>query len=424
MSELMTQARSWALTPLDGGPVTLPLVGLTRLASLVSAGTDVSVAVRVGRPEDAVLHGEWDRTGMQIDLDGGAIHFCLSTVHDANSDLFHRLGVALENAGPPAGTTFELACHSQQVSWASQRYLGTIEGKAVSLTSSYPALKSELLAGALELFRQGEEERCLSLASEDVASRVFQASEESLEFGNDQFVLRGAQIEAKESIADDPVWLTRLAGYAMLRTPQFAEAWNLHEALLLQETELANAASSLRAVTAQYQAARRQYGPQRQLVYLGKSEFSTAELGELAHIHAQDEADLDALFLELGFRPVGGLTSSDWYGSVAKAYSGPGGEVFGLVRADLQGRCNLDFRSSLADGGEVVTSTRADEAEDEPALPKASWLRYATYPKDSLKDLLAYHRQALSQAGPTRAVEGLSAIAEALDRVQSRLRAS
>lgn len=419
MTDVMALAQEWPLTPLEGGAVDLPLEALTRLASVVCAGGDAAVAVSVGAPDGPTLHGEWERTCMEPRVDGGAVHFRLDSVHNTDSNLLHRLGVALKNSHASAGTAFELASHAPRASWACQRYRGEISGDTLRLLSSYPGLRSDTLRRALELFRQGEEGQCLTLVSEEVAAQVFRAAKDSLEFGDGHFVLEGSTIRASASIADEPAWLTRLAGYAMLRSPELATAWNLQEALRTQEAELAAAANHARTLVAQY-TVRRAQGPQRDVIYAGKHQFSSAQLTELPHILSRDEEDMDTLLGELGFASAGGLLCLEWFGAIAKGYTRPGGEIFALIRADLRGRFTLDFRTSLPDGGEVLTSTRADEGEDQPGLARLSWLRHSAHPLDTPAQLLAHHRQALEGAGAPQPVESLEAIARALDRFMIR----
>ena len=421
MSKVIEAASALKVYPLKGGPVSLQLAGLSRLAQLVSVGREgVDCAVVVEVPAGCELSGEWDLTCLEHEGDDRVRTFA-GQGHLHTSSHFHRLGVALRNAQVASGTTFEFASYDAKKAWACQRYIGIIEGDAILISSSAPWLQAATLGDALELLRQGEEETSLRFETNDLASSLFAYSESSIEFTDGCFVLDGSEIQLGPAHQNEQAWLTKLASHAVLRTPAFLEAWDLTTALTQQQSGLAGFVGSLQAMTAQLLASQQSQAgtPPRDVIMKGRwSEFWTAELTEQPHVLAEDVADIDRMMAELGFSPAGALMALASYGEVAAGYTCSRGDVYGLVRADDQGRFSTDFRSFLEDGSVVITSTRPDDE----CLKPTEWLAYNSCPNESLTQLLWVHRQVLAPLGMAQSIGDLEGVARSLDATMAKLK--
>ncbi|MCE7869335.1 hypothetical protein DYH09_03045 [bacterium CPR1] len=385
-------------------PVALKVEHLPRLHRL-SWWTDGDSwpALRLLLPAGSALELDFERllcqgkqTGQQLEIT------CEKTAARwEHPRRLERLGAAL--TAVPDGTELELAMGGDA---PATRYRGTVSNKTWHISESSLKLTGEVLARALELSRQCDEEDWLeagSLAAE--VARGFQAE------WNDPCEVRvqGTRIFFDDA-DEDRSWLLLCGGEVFLREPSFQKHFpDLEKVLREREKESQALQQSLSQLGASFnQAMGIKSG---ELILKGKkSAYHRSSLVDLPWLTEEDVDLADRELAELGYEPVGDLMADAMAGAMLRGYCRPGGTAWASITTGAQGEFIREFFSNCEDGSSLTTTT-LPEAEARPARK----LLKLSCPELEVRELLAAHEAELKKLGLKPGPTGSDLIALAAD---------
>ena len=376
--------------------------------------------MHVQAPQGQLLEAEWDRTMFEHSGDQSTRTLEAVQVH---REMFTRLAAALEFGQIPAGTSLEVVAQAAK-SAGRHRYRGTVRDGIWHIESSFPRLAAPTLQAALELFRQGEEEYTVQAQTPEIAKAAAEAANHAVSFLTWSFWADGCQVSVPSDNQDEREWLSEVVKSIFLRTPEFQYAWELEDALAEQEEDFQNS-QGLTAALSQIQSTLNQSALKQSGVNLGDlvlegrfGRFFSAELDDLSHVEPEDVVGADEWMAELGFLPLGTLSSDKLAGAIARGYICPAGDAYGVVMAGPNGHFITEFYSWLENGSSLTSSTLPDLV-DQPG--KKCYRR--SFPSLPLPELAQKHREAMVKMGKPRPTGGLKDLAEAMDDFMVRFTA-
>jgi hypothetical protein len=269
---------------------------------------------------------------------------------------------------------------------------------------------SDVLARALELSRQCDEELFLDAGTPELAQAAAQGIESEWK---DACAYR---VEGSRILVDDPdenrSYMTLFAAEIYLVTPEFQEAFpGLHEALAereemqnLWQTSLGNLGTQINKM----------HGIETGALLLEgkKSRYHRSDLGNVKWLTPEDLELSDEEFARSGYVPLGDLTADSLAGAMMRGYARPGGTAWGAVTVGISGEYIREFFSRCTEGSNLTTTTLPDS---EPK-PDRKLFKHCL-PEQDVKGLLEAHEQELKRRGLTPEPTGqdLAALAQAVD---------
>jgi hypothetical protein len=372
-------------------PVELPL-DLSRVFQLAWWSSDDSrPAVRVQLPSDDSVAIDWSRSLAEVAQKGSVLEVGIadSAGRWDHLNVLERVSASLGCL--PDGSILELAVAGE----VPVRARGPVSRGVWRLESFLPAVSPALLARALELSRQSQQDDRLTAASVEVAEAAESTLklEWSLADDHDPKLQRdGCVLRAICQDGDHTSWHRLFAGRVFMHDPEFRAAFGLEQKLqkLAQEAEESLAAmqtlgaqmaagfSSLLGIT------------QGELLLAGKrTSFHHSDIRQSKWLRPQEVDSSDDELRQLGFSPLGDLLAD---AVVMRVYARAQRDCLAVVSATPQGMYLREFFSRCQDGSCLTTST-LPFAEQKPNKK----LFKQSLPECDFSGLLQAHRQHLEE---------------------------
>lgn len=316
-----------------------------------------------------------------------------------NPRRLERLEAAL--AGLPDGTRLKLTT-------------GKYEFAGEVRSGEWQIEADEVLARALELSRQCDEELFLEAGTPELA----QAAAEGIE--SEWKGVCGYRVEGSRILVDDPEenrsYMILFAGEIYLVTPEFQAFPGVKKTLAEREKTKRLWQSTIGRLGAQIN---KMQGIQSgDLLLEGKkSRYHRSDLSRVNWLTPEDVELSDEEFARCGYAPVGDLTADQLGGAMMRGYARPGGTAWGAVTVGAAGEFIREFFSRCQDGSNLTTTTLPEsEARPERKLFKQS------LPELDAPGLLEAHERELARRALTPEPTGqdLKALAQAVDDYLAR----
>lgn len=399
------------LTPVDGGPVHVPLeqagylyaIGafcdeeIEGVLRLTPAGPDVmafppSDNFRVCQKED----------GDSLDI---GFSYSEGAFLNTPENLVSWLGALAE------GSVVELSTAGPELDAGYQRYRGPVAKGMWQITETYPAMDAASLAGAVALVEILESGEPLMARDEAEVDAVL-ARAESL---SDVFMGRVPRVEGRTFQVEE---MFRSIIAQMCFSHRHGDVWDVGQKEALEA-----------AAYAQLQQFKRDFD-ERLLANApatdeiirtsGLDTYRRGDLDKLPQVKAKTVAALDKKMRAAGFELLGDLWTSELPFIVMRCYGNEAGNAYGIAYFGMDDKPPLDLYTRFTDGASLTTTT----LEGIYSM-RAQKIFYRSSPATAPKGLLEDHQTGIGKlAAPDRQPEpitpSLDAVAEAIAEFSAR----
>lgn len=273
------------------------------------------------------------------------------------------------------------------------RYLGSVVGDTIQLSSSYPELKQKELSLALKI---ANAER-LILETEEQAERTLELAQE--EWAGTNMVLDVKDCEVTAAI-DGESDIDLIRHFALMATFEDGP-WTFGE---IDD----GGAAAMAALNQSFMQSLAKIPSGKTPVYQD-SQFAAylEDMLTQGHMTAADVNVLDQQLAELGFQALGNMGALSFYGSVLRGYANDEGD-YGVAFASSHFKYHFDFFTQT-EAQSVTTSSKVSG----PRTNKKAVFSY--HPTSELKDMLLAHQHMVKKTGKRRTgTRTLSGLAECI----------
>jgi hypothetical protein len=364
---VLAQIEPLGLTPVAGGPVSVPLddIGLLSLfPEALGHGAVVPVAVMVmglpGFGQSAPSSTGERASDVEVEMTANGFRFGLPNHRWLSQRSLPRLlgeGLAHLLYHLPDGALLDVA-FAVKGSTLIQHYRGRVEGGEWQISDTYPALTREPLSGGLQMARAWFAGiRIEEAESEAKAEHTVQrAARSGFEFKRKGRLLVWDPRAVKE-LHGGFIFFGQLAA----RAEELGVDFDQGPAGDLERLEVGYRAGQelMRQLRSVMPLACDRAAPTRaEALFRGNwSAFRQSNFTELAELEQQTRARIDTAMAELGFAHLGDLIAEKRPELVLRLYRHHDGLSYGLLGADRTMYHSYEFYSRLTDGSLLTTTT-------------------------------------------------------------------
>jgi hypothetical protein len=391
--EVLERVEGLPLCPVDGNPVSLPMVELARTgfaAEACSTWPSPMMAITVSLPEGKDVPELPDNCHGHIDVaptDRGFRIGLLNRMWFRRTDLETSLSPTLLNTllNPDDGTDVDVAFVVADEPPTCQRFRGTVRKGKWWIDQTYPRLSSDALAGLIAISAYENESRLVCCDAAEAVALVHAARRNPH--------LCNMDVKCEEAVVSAVFASGDLA--KLLLRHRYPDVWDFgpaqkHEAEEYEEARIQKRESRRAGVEA---ARRRAISHDRDVLYKGRhSWYFRADIGALDQLDPEPRQRFDDTMVSMGFHAVGDLVAKKQRDILLHVFAGGDHLVYGVLMAKRTMYLGYEFVSRLADNS-LLTTTTNGSVESCPA----AGIYYRSFPGLMPEALHAKHHEGLER---------------------------
>jgi hypothetical protein len=404
ISPVLAITGRFALVPVSGGPVSLPLEQIGLLQFCVDAlavdchpGAVLTVALPSGFDRARLTQPtERGTSPVKLTADGFQVGLPDNCCLDEQRHLDRYLGTDLVwlLCHLPDDSALDVTFAAEGHPALTQRYRGPVRDAQWQITETYPALTGEVLKEVFELAALGEQPK-YQARDEAEALEIIARARRDPELWEYKVQRKGRLVRCKDD------FLGRLP--QLFLQHRYGEYWDVasydRQAAREYEELVAQEAAMRRTSV---EAARRRAAPHdEEILFRGQqSIYWRSDFARLTELEQDTRQKIDQAMHDLGFQHSGDLVAKKQRDIVLRAYASADGLSYGILMAKRRMYLGYEFFSRFADGTTLTTTTNS--AVD--SSPQTG-IYYKTCPGLEIPALFERHRWGLDRFRTHRATE-------------------